>query len=400
MASLGALSAYTFVLYGRVLSVHQSQSLGELWRKEKGKSAWMISLATMAFCFGGALSYSILIGDMFEALAHSAGLSGIFLARPFWILLLSSTVLFPLCNLDSLLSLAPLSIVGVVAVAITTCFLGWRCPQFNSMSPYALSGGLLSKISSTMAPKFNTYQSPLFSPPTTILIGMAASAYLGHFSAPSFYQSLNKANPNKANSDTDNQSSSEGIKNYKIVSWLGFGVATLLNCLVMTFGFLTFGGSSSGMILNNYSFKDSGAAICRLLMAICVLGGFPFLVGGVVDEFLQLRGKKQEGEALRKTRKMTTSVTLSVLTGLSLIMKNAGFVIGFSGAVMGSCIVYIFPALLFLSNSGKKLESGSRSWSQKLERLGCRLVVGFGACVALLGGCVSVASTYFPHLLK
>lgn len=129
MMSLGGMSAYTFGLYGRLLHVHRAKSLGELWGKEKGRSSsWIVSLATLTFCFGAALSYSILLGDTFSALAHTAGLQGVFLSRSFWIVLLTSSTLYPLCNLDSLLALAPLSIAGVAAVIATTCFLGMRCP--------------------------------------------------------------------------------------------------------------------------------------------------------------------------------------------------------------------------------------------------------------------------------
>jgi len=396
MVGLGAISAYTFILYGRSLNVHKSHSLGELWKKEKGeRSSWMISMTTMTFCFGGALSYSILLADTFEALAHTLSLRGMCLSRSFWILTLTPTLLYPLCNLQSLLSLAPLSVAGVAAVATTTCFLGWRCPSFNPRSPYSAAGGaLIGTLSSNLAPTFNTYNKPLFSPSSAILIGMAASAYLGHFSAPSFYGSL------KPKSEKSNSSSSQEMVNYNIVAALGFTSAALLNCLVMAFGFLTFGGSSSGLILNNFSLQDLGASVCRLLMVVCVLGGYPFLVSGVVEEFLQLRGKHKTRQTSREARKNATTCTLFLLTALSLVMEDAGFVIGFSGAVMGSFIVYVFPALLFLSHSKKIPKLSHPRRAQTIERIFCRFLVGFGAIVAVLGGFVSAISTFSPKLLR
>lgn len=172
----------------------------------------------------------------------------------------------------------------------------------------------------------------------------------------------------------------------------------MLNCLVMAFGFLTFGGSSAGMILNNFSTQDPGAFVCRILMAICVIGGYPFLVRAVTSESLALLGKKVDDPVVSSKRQsIATSLTLVLLTMGSLVMKDAGFVIGFSGAVMGSFIVYIFPALLFLSDTKGRPSLG---WQQKAERLFCHGLVYFGAIVALLGGGVSVANSYFPHLLQ
>jgi sodium-coupled neutral amino acid transporter 11 len=395
MVSLGALSGYTFGLYGRLLNSHPAKSLGELWEKINGRSSsWVISLATLTFCFGGALSYSILLGDTFSALAQTAGLQGLLMARSVWILLVTSTILYPLCNLKSLLALAPLSISGVAAVAATTCFLGWRCPFINSNSPYAEgTGALISSLSPRLVPKFNTYNKGILSLSSTVLVGMAASAYLGHFSAPSFFDSLRQKDKSRKAG-----SSSKDLQSFNIMTSLGFGLATLLNCLVMSFGFLTFGGSSTGVILNNFSTLDAGASICRLLMAVCVIGGYPFLVRAVTSEGLALLGKPMDDSVeARKRETVATSITLLLLTLASLVMKDAGFVIGFSGAVMGSFIVYIFPALLFLSNSRGGV---NLSLTQKLERTFCRGLTVFGAVVALLGGGVSVANSYFPHLLQ
>lgn len=44
----------------------------------------------------------------------------------------------------------------------------------------------------------------------------------------------------------------------------GFLASILLFCLIMSVGFLTFGGSSLGFVLNNYSGKDFLATAARL----------------------------------------------------------------------------------------------------------------------------------------
>lgn len=180
MTVLGGVSAYTFAMYGRLVHASQSKSLGELWEKKKDKkSAWFVSVASLAFCFGACLSYSILLGDVSSSLARTLGWSGLLVSRQLWIILLTSTILYPLCNLKSLLALAPLSLAGVAAVLITTLFVVFRCPLVNPASPYARPvGKLIKTLSASQLPTFDTFNNGLLHPSSLILLGMSASAYL------------------------------------------------------------------------------------------------------------------------------------------------------------------------------------------------------------------------------
>jgi sodium-coupled neutral amino acid transporter 11 len=398
---LGGLSAYTFGLYGRLVHFSQAKSLGEVWEKEKGtESAWIISVSTLTFCFGGALAYSILLGDAFASLAGAAGLTGIGATRQCWIVLLSATVLFPLCNLKSLLALAPLSIAGVISVLTTAGFLGWRCPAMNAASPYASPGGvLLATLTSKQSPVFGTFNKGIPSLASMVLVGMSATSYLAHFSAPGFYHSLRtrSSDDDDSSSVADAEPHPQTLRDYFRVTRYGFGVCTLVNCLIMAFGYLTFGGNCQGVILNNYSTTDIGASICRLLMAVCVAGGYPFLIGGCRSEFLALWKRKSNTEPSRQIEQRVTTILLSLLTSIALVMDNAGFVIGFTGAVVGSGIAYSFPSLLYLSRTKKQK---NMSPITRLERLFCRLLIGFGIVSAVIGGAVSLVDNLWPHLLK
>jgi hypothetical protein len=84
---------------------------------------------------------------------------------------------------------------------------------------------------------------------------------------------------------------------------------------------------------------------------------------------------------------------LLILSIAESVMKDAGFVIGFNGAVMGSALVYVFLSLLFLSHTSN-LQNLNKSL--RLERWFCRFLVTFGTTAALLGGGVSLINAYFP----
>lgn len=243
----------------------------------------------------------------------------------------------------------------------------------------------------------------------------------GHFTAPNFYHSVKRDECDVDISCDDTGSdcvitapdidpeidpsvqlnedaSSVALKDYFKVTIGGFSAATIINCLIIAFGFLTFGGNSNGVILNNYSTFDTGATICRFLTAISVIGGYPFLISACRSEFLELwHLRSGRTTASRKMEKRTTFVMLLTLTLASMVISNAGFVIGLVGAIMGSAMVYIVPSLLYLAYTGKMV--GTKRKRIRAERMFCRLLIVFGAVSALAGGSVSIISNFFPHLL-
>lgn len=92
---------------------------------------------------------------------------------------------------------------------------------------------------------------------------------------------------------------------------------------------------------------------------------------------------------------------MALITSLALILPDAGVVVSFNGAVMGSAIIYIIPAILYLKSTRLQLDSGALQLTNKvrLERNMSRFLVGFGTMSAILGGAVTILTKYFPHVL-
>eukprot|EP00985_Skeletonema_marinoi_P007407 scaffold3253_cov174-Skeletonema_marinoi.AAC.1 len=123
--TLGAISAYTFHLLGRLTAVANVESaddssaskvtsIGQLWEKEIGaSSSWLISAAIFLTCFGTCLAYSIILGDTLTSLAQTFGINGLFATRRANIAAIS-LVVYPLSCLKSLAALAPVSLTGIV----------------------------------------------------------------------------------------------------------------------------------------------------------------------------------------------------------------------------------------------------------------------------------------------
>lgn len=395
IGALGCLSMYTFLLYARLIHDTQARSLGDLWKRimcqpssttgvKPRDTSWVVSLANFVFCFGCNLAYSLVLGDIFTSLLYSklppgAALPKWLLSRQAVILGITSTVLLPLSNLQSLAALAPVSIIGVAGTLFTTAFLGFRCPSIISSSPYAGWGS------------FGTY-SRFASLAPLLLVAMSCVAMMGHFSAPEFYHSMPK--PKSTTTSTiDAPTSSPNrktLRNFAAVTAVSFGAIGLMNSLTLAFGFLTFGGSCNGNILTNFAHTDVGAQLCRLLIGISVIGSFPMAIQPCRSAFLELLRVQP---TLRNQRRALGAL-VAILTSIALAVKDVGFIIGLNGAVMGSNLMYTIPCLLFL-----KKTSGTTGRRLRWERKFCRLLIGFGVTSAIAGAWVSIASAFFPHML-
>jgi len=382
--ALGILSAYSFHLLGRICHENGATTLGEAWEKEIGKkSSWIIALSCFTVAFGSATTYSILLGDAFSSFAIAAGLKGFWATRQASILATTACTLLPLCSLSSLAALAPVSIFGVLGVLVTCGFMALRAlPSGGYAMP---SGFFISTLAPDMVPSFGRKMiTSGFSPASLILGSMAALSYLAHINAPSFYKSMGNTKP---------------LRKFGFMSAIGFLGVAFINAWILTCGFLTFGGNSSGIILNNYSNLDIGAVLCRFLFALSVIGTYPFMLFSMKNSFFQIfnRGKK-----ISKSLDVKVSrCILAVITALSMVIKEAGFVNGFSGAVMGSAIIYIFPPLLHRQQIKRKIRNGTMIMTKglQIERILGWALMAFGVCASVVGGTITVLNSFFPQLL-
>ena len=352
----------------------ETKSIGGAWEEVVGaNSSWIVSLSCFLTPLGAALTYSIILGDMLSALAQSAGLSGLLIKRQTSILGITAAVLYPLCHLKSLAALAPVSIVGVIGMMFTSLFMVVRSIPGG---PYcAASGGsFLSTLAPALQPSFGLIGNNAYSASILILVSMAATSFLAHFSAQSFYDGLKD----------------KSIKRFGILTGLGFGIASLLNIVSMASGFCTFGGNCQGMILNNYSAKDIGATLCRMIVTISLIGSYPIFVGAVKSSFYELFMKgKEVSDGLNKK---VTNVILGSLTGAALVLKDAGVMVSLTGALLGSAIIYSFPSFVYLKLTKKLIDQGKlkKTFGVSLERIFNTGLIGLGGVLGVLGTAVTL----------
>jgi sodium-coupled neutral amino acid transporter 11 len=292
-----------------------------------------------------------------------------------------------MARLKSLEALAPVSISGVVGILVTCIVMALRAMPGGVYSAATTTAGrttnYLASLAPDLTPSFGV--TGLRGPKSLLVISsMLATAFLVHMSSPEFYQTLKNKSPTR----------------FAKLSAIGFAGTAGISALMMILGFLTFGGNSKGMILNNYSTLDFGATICRLLMGVSLLGSYGFLSNAIRNAYYQIsyKGKEKITDAIHYR---TSRLLVGSVTALALLMNDAGFVVSVNGAVLGSALIYIIPAFLFLKSTERRVAEGALKVSSllRIERWWNRGLISLGAFLALAGAWMSVVNSFFPHLL-
>lgn len=330
IALMGALSAYTFGLIGRVCKLSNTESYSDAWDETVGRSSSaLIAFSCFIDCFAGNLSYSMILADTLVNLLASTGVA---VTRTQSLLGVTGVVLLPLCLMKNLASLAPFSLVGIMGMLYTTLAMGLR--YFGKV--YQPDGAFFD--SQLTAPVFGTAgAAAALSPKSLILMCMLSNAYIAHFNAPKFLKELKNPTMGRFN---------------QVIAW-SFSTAVLLYGLITGFGFLTFGAASNGLILNNYSTADIWASLSRIAVAISITCSYPLIFVGTRDGLLDLFKVKSDQRSNDLLNKVTLAI-LAVVTVMAAKLTDLGLVASVGGATFGTALVFVYPVVMFLKSQKEK----------------------------------------------
>ena len=193
---------------------------------------------------------------------------------------------------------------------------------------------------------------------------------MAHFNAPKFYTEL------KNNT----------IKRFNIVVGSSFGISIAIFAWIASVGFLTFGGASSGLILNNYSVKDSLMAVSRIAVAISLVFSYPLGFVGAREGLLDLFNVKD------RSAKMLNGLTVGILSAVTVAALNipdVSFVLAFAGATLGNCLIYVFPGAMF-RGAIRKLPNPTRRQLSEVKVALASAAIGTG--LGIMGAVKAVQS--------
>jgi solute carrier family 38 (sodium-coupled neutral amino acid transporter), member 11 len=135
------------------------------------------------------------------------------------------------------------------------------------------------------------------------------------------------------------------------------------------------------------------AKLCRLAIGASIVFGYPLTFVGIRDGVLNLLGIKKPSE---RTQTLTTLCLLTIVSTLAVFLRDVGFVVSFGGALLGSAIIYIFPAIIFIKTMAQKVQSGEikETPAVRNEVALNKGIAGLGVVMAIIGASVSVLKTF------
>ena len=321
---MGSFSGYNFSLIGRVCAYTGASSYSNAWEKSVGeKSAWIPALACTCKTFLAVLAYSMVLAETFQGIASTMGMTA---NRAQTLIALTATVLFPLCKMKDLASLAPFSLLGIMGMLLTVACMAVR--YFDGS--YALPSGQFLEGLGKLPVFGSAGAAAAWSPNTFIMVCMLSTAFMAHFNAPKFYNELEN----------------NTMARFNTLVGTSFAISIAFFCSATALGFATFGKASAGFILSNYSSKDKLIGMSRIAVAFALIFTYPLVFVGCRDGFLSLLKVPKEKQTDGSLNKLTV-VLLSLITIAAINLKDLSFVMSFGGATLGNALIYIFPAMMF-----------------------------------------------------
>ena len=363
-AAMGIISAYSFSVLGSACEQHGVSTFQDCWAKSVDeKSAWLISASITTMCFLASLAYSIIIADSFTSLAQSFNLPAVLSSRSNIIILLTALVLYPLCSLRSLAALSPFSLMGLGGTLYAALFMAIR---FFDGS-YKKGGKFFETLAATSRPVFGTKGPWTFNNNMWVLVSMLSTSYMAHYSAPKFYSELKNTSMPRFN---------------KVIGY-SFSVSVVAFIIMMSLGYLTFGGATAGFVLNNYANNDVLATVARLAIGSALLTGYPFTFTAMRDGILDIAKATPEKRAA-VTKPLNIGLVITV-TILAILLKDVALLCPFRGALFGSTLMFMVPSWIRIQNL-KKLSNGVLDKSNKMEVVLNYFVMVMGAGMGALWG--------------
>jgi amino acid permease len=126
-----------------------------------------------------------------------------------------------------------------------------------------------------------------------------------------------------------------------------FGIAILLMGFITAMGFLTFGESAAGLVLNNYASKDAWMGASRVAVAVSLVFSYPLAFQGCRDgvlDLLEVSAEKKNNAFFVNT---VTIALLSLLTLLAANLSDVKIVLAVAGGTLGNALTFLYPAMMY-----------------------------------------------------
>ena len=374
-ALLGAISAHTFNTIGAACELTGEADFKGLWSRTIGQdSTYMVDSIVAIMCLACAVIYSGILGDVFTPLLDSAGVPPRWNTRTSNIAILTLTLLLPMSLIKNLSALAFTSILGFSAIVYTVVFIVIRALDGTYSLDYGSGPGKFVADGVIVNPSFLKESLWNLDFTSLVLVSNLGLAYIAHYNGPAFYRELK---------DTS-------TRRFGTMVGIAFTILTLLYIATMGAGYETFGDVAMGNILLNYHPEDGLATLGRLATGCSILFGFPLVARGARESIASAAASCGYPNIASEANHVSLVVTiLAVVTYISCTVQDVSLVVGLTGAVMGSFIVYMCPAVIY--TRAVRLVKGKDSADYNRAKINLALVP-FGLVIAGLGVYMTLTS--------
>lgn len=169
-------------------------------------------------------------------------------------------------------------------------------------------------------PEFVDVPPPPLGANSLLLICMCFMAYFCHYNAPRYYIELQR----------------NTIPRFTKVTNVSFGISACVYFIVGVIGYYTFGASTDGFVLNNYSQNDDLASACRFAIAVALSFTYPLPFIGTRDGILDLFSVSQEWQNSTNLN----FLTVAMLSGFTALVRTSYITVSCDGLL--SCLTCSF----------------------------------------------------------
>jgi len=163
-------------------------------------------------------------------------------------------------------------------------------------------------------------------------------AFTAHYNSPRFYKELGN----------------DEVKMGRVVLMsVIFVLCVYLSCAIC--GYLLFGNMTCGDVLSNFDKSYTLAIMGRLALVCLIICTFPFACFAIRNTLIQLifGGRFDMENFPPSYQVILAAVVVGFVTVVGCIETDVRVVLAYNGSIFGSCIVYIFPPLIYASLMSK-----------------------------------------------
>eukprot|EP00425_Heterocapsa_triquetra_P001636 CAMPEP_0195062304 /NCGR_PEP_ID=MMETSP0448-20130528/8958_1 /TAXON_ID=66468 /ORGANISM="Heterocapsa triquestra, Strain CCMP 448" /LENGTH=417 /DNA_ID=CAMNT_0040092971 /DNA_START=77 /DNA_END=1330 /DNA_ORIENTATION=+ len=349
MAFSAFVSTAGFLMIGFCCSKVNAKSFREVWRASLGTGSEKIVDVVLFFhCLFSCVGYITLIGDF-----SVCSFSGLFpdsilgTRRDVPILLITAVFIFPLSQLKSLDPLKFTSALGLGITAMACLYV--FCEAFATAEEHDAIDNL---VDNWWYLKFDIFKT----------IALFNGSFSAHYNAPTYYAELKD----------------KSFKRFAQAALYSFAIATALFTVFGVVGFARFGDDIMGNILKGYEADDVFVQLSWVAMMTSTIFVFPHAFQRMRASWNELLDKPP-GWAFQST----TIGLLALCVWMGTAFEDIAVIKLFKGATLGTSLMFIFPAIFYISISNQEAQMPDPEGKRKGEPVALLQVL---CCIMIVCG--------------